>query len=515
MFVLGSSAMMSWVFAKSINNASVLSAKYGIVGGFGYCAWYLSFVGSSVVIYRLRLKGYFSLPHMIFDRYGRWAQLLYCMANFYRLYTEVWSNTMTVSDFYGSRVESDKDYDRDWWTSNLLGLSIPLAYVFMGGMKSSIVSDAVQGTFTIAFLFIVLIYMTAMKDDNKYLNKHLEDNYVGSSWEVYNPVPSRAMLSLDGGMDLLAGGAVQGLLSYPFFDPVLTDRAFLTDPRTMARSFMIGGTFAGFIILCFGFLGIYGSMLGNCVNDGVCPESDLNGAILADVKAGKPFAVAKTMGETVLFLTAFIMILSSISTLDSTFTSTAKLLGPDMSGLWSWLNDIVTGKVSIRASTRGESIQKYMPLAMSEATDRHVWVGRLGMILMALIGTLPIMECPTQLSATTISGTVVMGLGAPIYMIGLLPDSWLWTRGTKRPLAFCTSFIFCAMMGICYQVRYSTKVSYYAKFSPVLSDTQHSNTPYVHGATASCEPIISFSPPFTTHPAISQIHLSKGLRRKS
>ena len=156
-----------------------------------------------------------------------------------------------------------------------------------------------------------------------------------------------------------------------------------------------------------------------------------------------------------------------------------------------------------------------MPLAMSEATDRHVWVGRLGMILMALIGTLPIMECPTQLSATTISGTVVMGLGAPIYMIGLLPDSWLWTRGTKRPLAFCTSFIFCAMMGICYQVRYSTKVSYYAKFSPVLSDTQHSNTPYVHGATASCEPIISFSPPFTTHPAISQIHLSKGLRRKS
>ena len=57
------------------------------------------------------------------------------------------------------------------------------------------------------------------------------------------------MLSLTGGMDLLAGGAVQGLLSYAFFDPVLTDRAFLADPRTMARSFMIGGTFAGLIIL--------------------------------------------------------------------------------------------------------------------------------------------------------------------------------------------------------------------------------------------------------------------------
>ena len=30
---------MSWVFAKSINNSAVLSAKYGIVGGFGYCGW--------------------------------------------------------------------------------------------------------------------------------------------------------------------------------------------------------------------------------------------------------------------------------------------------------------------------------------------------------------------------------------------------------------------------------------------------------------------------------------------
>lgn len=27
--------------------------------------------------------------------------------------------------------------------------------------------------------------------------------------------------------------AVQGILSYPFFDPVLTDRAFLAHPQTM------------------------------------------------------------------------------------------------------------------------------------------------------------------------------------------------------------------------------------------------------------------------------------------
>jgi len=330
-------------------------------------------------------------------------------------------------------------------------------YVLMGGMKSSMISDAIQGTFTLLFLFIVLIVMSYQKRKNSMLTGFLNSNYDGSSWETYNPSPGRNMLSLTGGMDLLAGGCVQGLLSYAFFDPVLTDRAFLADPRTMARSFMIGGTFAGLVILLFGFIGIYGSMLGKCVDAGVCNQSDLRGANLSDVMAGKPFAVAKTMGETTLFLTAFIMILSSISTLDSTFTSTAKLLGPDMNGLWGWLDDLVTGQVSPLASSRGEAIFKYMPMALKDTTERHVWYGRIGMLFMALVGTLPILECPTQLSATTVSGTMVMGLGAPIYMIGLLPDSWLWTRGTKRPLAFCASFLFCAFIGICYQIRYSSK----------------------------------------------------------
>ena len=95
-----------------------------------------------------------------------------------------------------------------------------------------------------------------------------------------------------------------------------------------------------------------------------------------------------------LFLTAFIMILSSVSTLDSTFTSTAKLLGPDMNGLWGWLGDLATGKVSPLASARGDAISKYMPMALKDTTDRHVWYGRIGMLFMALVGTLPVLEQP-------------------------------------------------------------------------------------------------------------------------
>lgn len=55
-------------------------------------------------------------------------------------------------------------------------------------------------------------------------------------------------------------GCEQGILSYPFFDPVLTDRAFLADPKTMFFAFMIGGIFAAVFILLFSFIGIFGAM---------------------------------------------------------------------------------------------------------------------------------------------------------------------------------------------------------------------------------------------------------------
>ena len=53
---------------------------------------------------------------------------------------------------------------------------------------------------------------------------------------------------------------MQGILSYPFFDPVLTDRAFLAHPRTMLWAFVLGGAVAATFILIFGFMGIFGSM---------------------------------------------------------------------------------------------------------------------------------------------------------------------------------------------------------------------------------------------------------------
>lgn len=53
---------------------------------------------------------------------------------------------------------------------------------------------------------------------------------------------------------------VQGVLSYPFFDPVLTDRAFLASPGAMLISFLLAGLVSFTFILLFSFMGIFGNM---------------------------------------------------------------------------------------------------------------------------------------------------------------------------------------------------------------------------------------------------------------
>ena len=43
-FLLTSSLVISWLFAKSITNSANLGLSYGIVGGVAYAGYYLSFI---------------------------------------------------------------------------------------------------------------------------------------------------------------------------------------------------------------------------------------------------------------------------------------------------------------------------------------------------------------------------------------------------------------------------------------------------------------------------------------
>ncbi len=70
-FLLTSSLVIAWIFAKSIVNAANLGLAYGIVGGLSYAAYYLSFLVGGLVIYKLRVAGKFtSIHHFLRSRFG-------------------------------------------------------------------------------------------------------------------------------------------------------------------------------------------------------------------------------------------------------------------------------------------------------------------------------------------------------------------------------------------------------------------------------------------------------------
>lgn len=271
-------------------------------------------------------------------------------------------------------------------------------------------------------------------NDNDQLQEFLKDTGNSDSLWAYNPVQGRERWSLEGGLDLLYTGLLQGALSYTFMDPALTDRAFLASKEVMILGFAVGSLLAMAYITVFGFIGVYGNMLGECVEAGTCSESDLHGADMASVSAGEPSAVGTALGGSYYTMLCLVIITSALSTLDSTFSAVAKVSGPDLHGYLS------NGK----------------PINPSLATDRDVLIGRIAIAVIGITGTLPLLLDPDELDATTVTGTMVPGLGPPIYMaafaclFGARFSGRVTTR--TRPMLFLLPFLFSASLGTVYQM---------------------------------------------------------------
>jgi hypothetical protein len=117
-----------------------------------------------------------------------------------------------------------------------------------------------------------------------------------------------------------------------------------------------------------------------------------------------------------------------MSTLDSTFAATAKLVGLELMG---WF----------------EPERTPLKPTSPEIGQKHIAVGRIAILLMSIIGTLPMIANTEALDATTVSGTTVMGIGFPIIMLVFWKPNW-----KKSPLAFHLCFWFGVALGIAFQV---------------------------------------------------------------
>jgi Na+/proline symporter len=350
LWLVAMSAAITWIFAKSIANAASLGQAFGWIGGLGYATYYLSFAVAAAAIYLIRTRGgHRSLAGFLTHKYGPACARLFLIAVAIRLFNEVWSNTKVGALYFGAEGSAE------YWVAALAITGFTAAYSWQGGLRSSLLTDAGQTLLAAVLLAVVLVV-------------------------VLPPVAARGLPATPGpvhlaGLTFLALAAVQ-VLSYPFHDPVLTDRGFLNDPRTMVKALLLAGLISGTFILLFSSVGIYAREFG--------------------VTGPASVAVPAALGLTMMLVFNAIMLTSAGSTLDSTFASTAKLAALD------WHN------------------------ADRTPSERQRAVGRCAVIAVALVGNLPLLAIylgdgagPAVIAATTISGTMVMGL-APIFLLAFV-----------------------------------------------------------------------------------------------
>ena len=259
-----------------------------------------------------------------------------------RLFNEIWSNTAVVGGFFGDPGQFS------YYAAAILFTLFTLAYSIKGGLRSSIVTDGIQALIFVFFLGLVLFTIIPVHGIAK--------------------LASAGSFRLDAGVDLLLVALLQ-VLSYPFHDPVLTDRAFLSHERIMLRAFIISGLLGFIVILLFSLVGIHASLSELAIGNNA------------------PAAVGKALGLATFFFMTVIMVTSAGSTLDSTFSSLSRSMAYDT----PLLRGLVAHVPSIRTG---------------------VWV----MMAFAVLGNLPLFATADILKATTISGTMVIGL-APAFLL--------------------------------------------------------------------------------------------------
>jgi Na+/proline symporter len=241
---------------------------------------------------------------------------------------------MVIGSYFGETGSSS------YYWAILVFTVLTLAYAIKGGLSSSIFTDVIQMVLFSVLLVIILGVIFAQGDFT------VKEAAVSGVW------------SFELGLNLFFAAIIQSF-SYPFHDPVLTDRAFITSPRVTRKSFLWASAIGAICIVLFSLIGVYAQTQG------------MKGQ--AAVEFGKAF------GVIILLVINFIMITSAASTLDSTFSSFSKLLSVDLK------------------------------------MGNNLTFGRASMAAIAILGTIPVFLDAEILSATTISGTMVIGL-TPVFL---------------------------------------------------------------------------------------------------
>ncbi|MCP5205867.1 MAG: sodium:proline symporter [Hahellaceae bacterium] len=281
------SQVTTWIFARSLLNAAILGYYYGIWGTLAYAAYYLSFLTGGLIIDSLRFKhGFDSVQDFLRARFGGTGTSCYNVVIGLRLISEVFANILVIGILFGSEGTSA------YALAVMAFAGITLAYSMLGGLHASLRTDVFQMVVFVAVL-IALVALTL-------LTGHVNiDALFGKPFVISEPGPVLLIVAL------------LQVWSYPMHDPVMMDRGFLADRDITRRSFLHAGWISIACIIVFGSLGV--------VAGAYAQAGDTMNAVLE-----------RLLGELPMFLFNAALVISAMSTLDSTLSSSAKLVAVDM-----------------------------------------------------------------------------------------------------------------------------------------------------------------------------------------
>ena len=281
------SQVTTWIFARSLMTAAILGFYYGIAGALAYAAYYLSFVTGGAIINHLRFKhGHENVQGFLSEKFGAAGSGMYNFVVVLRLLSEVFANLIVVGEIFGLKGSAEYFY-----AMIAIGI-ITVGYSSMGGLRASLRTDVLQSVIVIALVVILFIAML-----------------FNSAFDAGAIISSTTDITSPGWVLLLVAGLQ--VWSYPLHDPVMMDRGFLADQETTRKSFLHAAWISIVCILMFALLGVFAG-LNHLEGEKMIP------------------ALTRLFGEPIMAVFSIALIISALSTLDSTFSSASKLVVKDM-----------------------------------------------------------------------------------------------------------------------------------------------------------------------------------------
>ncbi|MDX1668697.1 MAG: hypothetical protein R3194_04720 [Limnobacter sp.] len=281
------SQVTTWIFARSLMNAAILGYFYGIWGTLAYAAYYISFLTGGWIVDSLRFKhGFESVQDFLRVKFGSVGTRCYNFVIGIRLISEVFSNLLVIGILFGAAGS-------DPYVVAILAFSlVTLLYSALGGLHASLRTDLFQ---MVIFLVMLVVLMAIMLGHPSFSVSAL----MFKEFDLTDPGP------------VLLVVALLQVISYPMHDPVMMDRGFIADRQTTRRSFFHAFWISFVCIMLFGALGVFAgsqAMPGETMND----------------------TLPRLMGDVPMVVFNAALIISAMSTLDSTLSSSAKLVAKDM-----------------------------------------------------------------------------------------------------------------------------------------------------------------------------------------